>query len=181
MRVRWRRFPAVLTPLLVLVSCQADDHHPEIVAPSSMAVPGPTQPGTVPVPASTGQPTPWVPRAPRTKAWVDLDVGDCLIDPPPNDPSIVTVTVVDCAAAHSAEVYLRARVAVNDAVTMVADQQCVAGFTPYTGASIDGGGYTITYLIDSMQNRTWENPEPSTVICALQAADGHPMTGTARR
>jgi hypothetical protein len=39
----------------------------------------------------------------------------------------------------------------------------------------------MTYLIDSNQDRTSNNPLPSTVICLLQAADGGPLTGSAHR
>ena len=39
----------------------------------------------------------------------------------------------------------------------------------------------MTYLIDSNQDRTSNNPLPSTVICLLQSANGHPLTGSARR
>jgi len=53
-------------------------------------------------------------------------VGDCLADPPPSDPSVVTVSVVDCAIPHSAEVYLRSDVEVNAAIADVADRECGA-------------------------------------------------------
>jgi hypothetical protein len=112
--------------------------------------------------------------------WIDLQVGDCLADPPPSDPSVVTVSVVDCAIPHAAEVYRRADVEVNAAIADVADQQCAAGLTAYTGQS-DAGPLSMTYLIDSNQDRTSANPLPSTVICLLQAANGGPLTGSARR
>lgn len=121
------------------------------------------------------------PVAPRTVLWVDLAVGECLADPPSTDPSEVMVTVVDCATPHAAEVYLRVPIPVNDAVATVADEQCAAGLPPYTGAPAAEGRYQLTYLIDSEQDRTANNPEPSTVICLLHAADGEPMTATAHR
>lgn len=117
---------------------------------------------------------------PHPEKWIDLQVGDCLADPPPTDPSVLTVTVVDCAAPHAAEVYSRAPVAVNAAVADVANQECAASFTQYTGRSLAGSPFTITYLIDSNQDRTTSNPTPSTVICVLQSANGQPVTGTAR-
>ena len=43
------------------------------------------------------------------------------------------------------------------------------------------GSYAVTYLIDSNQDRTSNNPLPSTVICLLQSANVHPLTGSARR
>jgi hypothetical protein len=39
----------------------------------------------------------------------------------------------------------------------------------------------VTYLIDSGQDRTSNNPLPSTVICLLQSASGQPLTESARR
>ena len=119
-------------------------------------------------------------RGPRTEKWIDLDVGDCLADPPPTDPSIVTVTLVDCATAHAAEVYLRAAVEVNAAIADVADRECVAGVSQYTGRVLAGSAFVVTYLIDSNQDRTSANPTPSTVICLLQAANGQPLTDSAR-
>ncbi|MDT5280022.1 MAG: hypothetical protein QOJ20_1217 [Mycobacterium sp.] len=120
-------------------------------------------------------------QGPRTEKWIDLEVGDCLADPPPSDPSVVTVSVVDCAIPHSAEVYLRADVEVNAAIADIADQECGAGFTRYTGQAVGGSPLVVTYLIDSNQDRTSANPLPSTVICLLAASNGGPLTGSARR
>jgi hypothetical protein len=115
--------------------------------------------------------------ASRTVKWVDLQAGDCLADPPPSDPSVVMVTVVDCAGPHLAETFLRAPVPVNDALSDVGNRECGAGLATYTG----GGPYTISYLIDSEQDRTSNNPYPSTVICLLQGAGGQTLTGSAHR
>jgi len=117
----------------------------------------------------------------RTVKWIDLQVGDCLADLPPADLSRVTVTVIDCATAHLAEVYLREPTAVNTAVANVANRDCAAGFAPYTDRPVDGSPFSITYLIDSNQDRTAADPMPSTVICLLQGANGQPLTGSARR
>jgi hypothetical protein len=122
-----------------------------------------------------------LPPGPHTVKWIDLQVGDCVADLPPADLSRVTVSVVDCATAHLAEVYLRAPTAVNTAIANVANRDCAAGFAPYTGRSVDGSPFSITYLIDSNQDRTGANPMPSTVICLLQAASGQPLTGSAHR
>ena len=132
------------------------------LAPTTVAAPSPAQ-------------------GPRTEKWIELQVGDCLADPPPSDPSVVTVSVVDCAIAHAAEVYLRADVEVNAAIADVADRECDAGFTRYTGQSVGGSPLVVTYLIDSNQDRTSANPLPSTVICLLAASNGGPLTGSARR
>ena len=121
------------------------------------------------------------PPGSRTVKWIDLQIGDCVTDLPPPDMSRVTVTVVDCATAHLAEVYLRAPMAVDAAVANVANTDCNAGFAPYTGRSVDGSPFSITFLIDSNQDRTGANPTPSTVICLLQAANGQSLTGSAHR
>jgi hypothetical protein len=112
--------------------------------------------------------------------WVDLQVGDCIGAVPAVDLGEVTVSIVGCGQAHAAEVYLRAPVEVNDAVTDVANQACVAGLPDYIGRSVDGSPYTLTYLIDSRQDRTSNNPLPSTVICMAQSADGRPLTESVR-
>ena len=120
-------------------------------------------------------------QGPGTKNWFDLDVGDCLTEIPAIDTGVVTATLVDCATPHQAEVFLLAPLAVNTAIADIADQKCVAGFSPYSGQSIDGSPFTVTYLIDSNQDRTSNNPTPSTAICFLQAANGGPLTASARR
>jgi hypothetical protein len=120
-------------------------------------------------------------RNPRSEKWIDLQVGDCLAELPSIDPSVVTVSVVDCATTHAAEVYLRGPLAVNAAVADVANQECASGFSHYTGQSVDGSSFAVTYLIDSNQDRTADNPTPSTVICLLHVADGQPLVRSARR
>jgi hypothetical protein len=120
------------------------------------------------------------PTSSHTVKWIDLQVGDCVADLPPIDLSRVTVTVVDCATPHVAEVYLRAPLAVDKAVAIVAKKDCDTGFAPYTGRSVDGSPFTITFLIDSNQDRTGADPTPSTAICLLQSASGQPLTGSAR-
>jgi|SRR5436305_2253251 hypothetical protein len=125
---------------------------------------------------ATGSPT-----SSHTVKWIDLQAGDCVADLPPIDLSRVTVTVVDCATPHLAEAYLRAPMAVDKAVAIVANKDCSAGFAPYTGRSVDGSPFSITFLIDSNQDRTGATPTPSTVICLLQAANGQPLSGSARR
>lgn len=122
-----------------------------------------------------------LPLGTHTEKWIDLQAGDCVADLPPADLSRVTVTVVECATAHLAEVYLRAPMAVDSAIATVANRDCAAGFAPYTGQSVEGSRFSITYLIDSNQDRTGATPNPSTVICLLQAANGQPLTGSARR
>ena len=129
-------------------------------------------------PGATAAP---LPSGSHTEKWIDLQAGECVADLPPGDGSRVDVTVVDCATAHLAEVYLRAPTAVNAAIATVANRDCAAGLTPYTGQSVDSGRFSITYLIDSNQDRTGANPTPSTVICLLQSAKGQPLTGSARR
>ncbi len=121
------------------------------------------------------------PQGSRNEKWIDLQVGECVADQPPADLSRKTVTVLDSATAHLAEVYLRAPMAVDTAIANVANRDCAAGFAPYTGQSLGSGPFSITYLIDSNQDRTVANPAPSTLICLLQAANGQPLTGSAHR
>jgi hypothetical protein len=118
---------------------------------------------------------------PHTEKWIDLQAGECVTDLPPADLSRVTVTVVDCATPHLAEVYLRAPMAVDTAISTVANRDCAAGLAPYTGQSFDGGSFSISYLIDSNQDRTGATPNPSTLICLLQSANGQSLTGSAHR
>ena len=107
--------------------------------------------------------------------------GQCLAAPPPTDPAVVIVDIVDCAKPHSAEVFLRVSIPVDAAVTGTAEAQCANGLTRYAGISSAAGQYSVTYLIDSDQDRTSNNPLPSTLICLLQGAQGQPLTGSAHR
>jgi hypothetical protein len=164
-------FAGSLAAVILLSACGATDLKP---APST------SQTSTTML-TTTAVVAPPATRNPQSEKWIDLQVGDCLAELPSEDPSVVTVTVVDCATTHAAEVYLRGPLAVNAAVTDVANQECASGFSQYTGQSVDGSAFTVTYLIDSNQDRTADNPTPSTVICLLHAANGQPLTRSARR
>ena len=159
---------AVLGSAAVLAACGG--------SPDTTATLTTTSTTTSTTPSATAVAAPVAPAS-RTVKWVDLQAGDCLADPPPSDPSVVMVTVVDCAGPHLAETFLRAPVPVNDALSDVGNRECGAGLAKYTG----GGPYTISYLIDSEQDRTSNNPYPTTVICLLQGAGGQTLTGSARR
>jgi hypothetical protein len=118
--------------------------------------------------------------APKAVNFVDLRLGDCVIDLPPSDLSTVTVNVVDCTAPHLAEVITRHDIEVNTAVNDVANQACTAGLHTYAGGA-SSDRLSVTYLIDSNQDRTSDNPLPSTVICLAQSADGSALQGSIRR
>jgi hypothetical protein len=163
--------------LILAPACRTNDLKPG----QTSTRPTWTAQATTPVNTTATVVAPPTTRDPRTEKWIDLQVGDCLTDLPPSDPSVVTVRVVDCATAHAAEVYLRGPLAVNAAVADVANRECAAGFSQYTGQSADGSPFVVTYLIDSNQDRTADNPAPSTVICLLHAANGQPLTESARR
>ncbi len=79
---------------------------------------------TTPAPTIAAPP---MPLGPETHKWVDLQVGDCIAEVPAVDLGAVAVSLVDCADAHAAEVYLRAPVEVNAAITDVANRACVDG------------------------------------------------------
>ena len=172
--MRVRCIPALcgLAAATLLAACGTNGVHAGRTAPPAPAVPTRAAATAVTAVPVTG---------PRTEKWIDLKVGECVTDLPPADLSRVTVTVVDCGTAHLAEVYLRAPMAVDSAIANVASQDCAAGFAPYTGQSVDGSPYSVTYLIDSNMDRTGATPMPSSVICLIQRANGQPLTGSVRR
>lgn len=172
MTVRPRRIVWQVAAASLLAACGSNTS----ATPSSSTSSAPPSTTTA---AQLPSPVPVVPIKPnaRQAKWVDLQVGDCLNTPPPTDPSVVDVTLVDCSAPHIAEVFLRANVAVNDAIAGVADQRCAAGLAQYAGRS---SRYTSTYLIDSNMDRTGHTPLPSTVICLLQSATGLSLNGSAK-
>jgi hypothetical protein len=158
---------ALLTALALLQSCAPSDSG---TTPSSTSavVTTTTVVLTTPAPAT------------QTKNWFDLEAGDCVTEIPAIDVGAVTATVVDCASPHQAEVYLLAPLVVNTAIDQVANEKCAKGLVGYTGQPFNGGPFTVTYVIDSNQDRTANNPTPSTAICFLQAADGGPLTKSVR-
>jgi hypothetical protein len=163
---------AAVAAVTVLAGCGG--HEPS--APTSSTDVTPTRAAPAPSTAlrtSAG-------TTPSTKNWFDLQAGDCVMTVPQVDLGEVTVSTVDCGTAHQAEVYLRAPVEVNAAIADVADRQCAAGLSRYTGRPGVAGPFVATYLIDSNQDRTVDDPLPSTVICLLQSADGRPLTGSAK-
>lgn len=170
-RRRIGRLTAALTAALTACSPSAGTSTatPSTVTPASAAAN--TEGAAPPLPTATA----------RTVNWFDLHVGDCLADPPPVDPTVIVVAITDCATPHRAEVFLRAPMAVNTAIADVIDRTCGAGFADYTGRTAGDGSYSSTYLIDSNQNRTSSNPDPSTVICLLEAPDGGTLTQSARK
>jgi hypothetical protein len=175
-RIGCRRPLCYLTALAMLPACGAHGDHADTTSAGATAS---TTTATTVV-TSTAVAAAGSPQSPGTKNWVDLDVGDCLLDPPPSDPSVVTVAVVDCGTNHAAEVYSRVPVGVNAAIADVADRECAESLSEYTGRP-GGSGFVMSYLIDSRQDRTSDNPEPSTVICMLQAGAGAPLTRSAGR
>ncbi|OSC41885.1 hypothetical protein [Mycobacterium decipiens] len=168
MRIQSRQVWCGLSVVTVLAACASNGAHTGTASTN-------VQPTTAPATTVTAA------QGARTEKWIDLQVGDCVADLPPADLSRITVTIVDCGTAHLAEVYLRAPMAVDTAIATVANHDCAAGFAPYTGQPVDSSPYSVTYLIDSNQDRTGANPTPSTVICLLQAANGKSLTGSARR
>ena len=157
----------VVGAVALLTACAGTDDPP---APTTSAAPL----------TATSAPAAAPPPAERAKSWFDLDVGDCIAAVPAVDLGEVITTVVDCASPHQAEVYLRAPTAVNTAIADVAHQVCTDGLPIYRGSAAAGGGFVSTYLIDSTQDRTDDNPLPSTIICLLQATGGGALTGSAR-
>jgi hypothetical protein len=187
MRIRSRQvlrgLSASLTAIALLPACGANglSSGKTSTLGTSTRTSATAAPATTAIVAPPTTQGPQTVQGPRTEKWIDLQVGDCLADVPAVDLGIVIVTIVDCATTHAAEVYLRAPMEVNAAIADVANQECAAGFSQYTGRSMDGGPFAVTYLIDSNQDRTSANPAPSTAICLLQGANGQPLTESARR
>jgi hypothetical protein len=167
-----RRSTIRVSVALLGISCLAGCASP----PDRTGATAPAAPDS-PVP-STSQTIPSSAPAAVTKQWVDLSVGECIAEVPAVDVGVATVSVVDCATPHRAEVYLLAPVAVDAAIADVGDRACAAGVDAYTGGG--RGDLSVTYLIDSKQDRTGAIPLPSTVICLLQDAGGAPLTASVR-
>ena len=166
----WAGISVTVVAAAVLAGCTANKAAEPAPSPAEASMSTPSAAGTVAPPP-----------APRTANWTKLEAGDCLAEAPPTDPAVVMVTLVDCAQPHLAETYLRAPIPVDAALDGTASTQCEAGFVEYTGGPSSGSPYAVTYLIDSDQDRTSNNPLPSTVICLLQDAQGQSLSRSARR
>jgi hypothetical protein len=158
-----------LTVLALLPGCTSGDRGD---APSATSSSAPVTATTTPAIAA--------PPTTRMKNWFDLAVGDCLNEIPAIDVGAVTTTVVDCSTPHQAEVYLLAPLKVDTVIDQIAGEKCAQGFVNYTGQPVNGSPLRVSYVIDSNQDRTTNNPTPSTAICFLQAANGEPLTKSAR-
>src|SRR5262245_28047701 len=102
----WRYGAGCLAALALLTACDAGAGNSGAPSVSSaVTISAPVTTATVAAPP--------VAQGPRIQKWIELQAGDCLSDPPPTDPSVVSVSIVDCAIPHSAEVYLRADVKVR--------------------------------------------------------------------
>jgi hypothetical protein len=138
MRIRGRRVVSCACVIASLSACgpvATDTSIGRTTATSTSAV------STSPAPTIAAPP---MTLGPETHKWVDLKVGDGIAEVPAVDLGAVTVALVDCAAPHAAEVYLRAPLPVNAAVTEVANRECVAGLPDYTGVSFDASPYSVT-------------------------------------
>jgi hypothetical protein len=178
MRIRSGVLPCLSAVITALAAVPACGSHGGSGETPSGASPSTSAPSAAPAPTVAAPP---MTLGPQTHRWVDLKVGDCIAEVPAVDLGAVTVALVDCATPHAAEVYQRSPLPVNAAVTEVANRECVARLPDYTGVSFDASPYSVTYLIDSNQDRTPDNPLPSTVICLLQSSTGEPLTASAHR
>jgi peptidoglycan hydrolase-like protein with peptidoglycan-binding domain len=172
-RQAFRGLAASLTAVTLLAACGAKGVNSATTTASESTITAATAVTTTAISPVT--------RVAGTEKWIDLQVGDCLADLPPSDLSVLTVTTVDCATPHLAEAYFRAPIGVNAAISDLANRECAIGFSQYTGRSVEGSPFAVTYLIDSNQDRTSSDTAPSTVICLLEAANGQPLTESARR
>jgi hypothetical protein len=178
MRIRSRVLTGLCASITALAAVSACGSHGGSGGTSSGASPTTSAPSAAPAPTVAAPP---MTLGPETHKWVDLKVGDCIAEVPAVDLGAVTVALVDCTAPHAAEVYQRSPLPLNAAVTEVANRECVAGLPDYIGVSFDASPYSVTYLIDSNQDRTSDNPLPSTVICLLQSSSGEPLVASAHR
>lgn len=156
---------------LLLTACSSGTPAPEAATATTES----------PTTAATSSTSPSPTQSAQAKPWFDLQVGDCVMAIPQVDLGEVTVSTVTCSQAHQAEVYLRTPLEVDAAIADVADRDCNAGVATYTGLPAGDARYVVSYLIDSNQDRTVDNPLPSTVICLLQARDGQALNRSARR
>lgn len=180
MRLPGRHVLYALSAVTMLAACSSNGARGGIASTNM----NPTNPPAT-AETATVSPTP-APQSARTETWINLQVGDCLADLPPADLSRITVTIVDCATAHSAEVYLRAPVAVDAAVVSMANRDCAAGLRP-TQANPSTPAHT-RWRISSTRIRIEPGPipprAPSSVCCSpptVSCSPGRPVADRTTR
>lgn len=117
------------------------------------------------------------------KSAFDLEVGDCFDT---DDLSGVSdVTVVDCAASHTYEVFgltsvpgdATASFPGTDALNTTADAACRPDFVDYVGVDFNDSEWSGTFLNPS--ESTWGTGDRE-IVCVLHTQDRTAVTGSAK-
>ena len=122
-----------------------------------------------------------------TTAAADLKVGDCFNNTygtDANGDSVVNNSVVDCAQAHDAEVFLVFVVPPgpngypgDEAIGTLQQSRCDAAFTTYVGKDSGLSSYTIDYLRPDINS--WASGD-RTIDCLIEDGNGGQLTGSAK-
>lgn len=120
-------------------------------------------------------------------AAADLKVGDCFNLTPSTDANGDNVnvnTLIDCAQAHDAEVFLAFAVPVSpsgypgdEAIGTLQQSRCDAAFVTFVGKDPGLSSYTIDYIRPDIN--TWSRGD-RTIECLIEDANGGKLTGSAK-
>ena len=108
----------------------------------------------------------------------DLTVGKCVDQLPAAGSTVGSVTTIDCAKTHAAEVYAvfnwsgsesNDQFPGDDAVTTQAETGCKDAFQPYVGTAFDQSTLEATYMLPTSD--TWKDGD-RTFICLVMGPSG---------
>lgn len=148
-------------------------------APAESMTPSPTQEAAAPsAPPQTLQ-FATTPATPGEHAWTDLAGGECLS--PFTDAWAQTFTVVDCSAAHAAQLTARVQVEAGqwpgpEALAAQASQVCQSSQAIDTAAAAGFGDVQVqgSYAPDQS---TWDRGN-TFISCFATRSSGQPLTGS---
>ncbi|UPO77083.1 MULTISPECIES: septum formation family protein [Arthrobacter] len=119
--------------------------------------------------------------SPETVDAIDLNVGDCLIEP--DGDQITEVDVLPCTQEHDSEVYAAMDMAGSEypgetAVDEAAAEFCVAEFQPYIGADYQTSVLDIGLITPT--SYSWTLGGDREILCTVYRVDGSPLTNSVR-
>ncbi|WP_312180748.1 septum formation family protein [Arthrobacter sp.] len=118
---------------------------------------------------------------PETVDAIDLNVGDCLIEP--DGEQITEVDVLPCTQEHDSEVYAAKDMTGTEypgetAVDDAAAEFCVAEFQAYIGTDYQESVLNIGLITPTSYSWTLGNDRE--ILCTAYRMDGSPLTNTIR-
>ncbi len=118
------------------------------------------------------------------KPVLEVEDATCLQVDASVTGEVSKLPVVDCAVAHTHEVFATVTDTTDDvypgmsALEAFAERECYAKFEEYVGIGPFDSALSITWIVPSLDG--WNDEDDHDVLCVLADRDGEPLTGSAR-